>query len=79
MDSRMKEYRSLVITICASSDSFGAYSEDCPGIYGAGDTVEEAKANALEALDILREEWPEEIQPQAVCEHWPIEWHYDYR
>jgi hypothetical protein len=40
----------IVITVGASSDHFGAYSENCPVIYGAGDTAEEAKKDALKGL-----------------------------
>ncbi len=76
---KMTERKKLIINICASSDSFGAYSESCEGIYGAGDTVAEAKASALAAIELLREEWPEDIQPLAVRENWPVEWRYDVK
>jgi Helix-turn-helix. len=43
----------IIINIGASSNHFGAFSENCPGIYGAGDTVQEAKENVLEGLRLL--------------------------
>ena len=33
----------IIINIGASADHFGAYAENCEGIYAAGDSVEEAK------------------------------------
>ena len=29
----------IIMNLCASADSFGAYSENCEGIYAAGDTI----------------------------------------
>ena len=43
----------IIINIGASIDHFGAYSENCPGIYGAGDTPIAAKQNALEGLKLF--------------------------
>ncbi len=33
----------LIMNICASSDSFGAYSQNYEGIFAAGGTIEECK------------------------------------
>ena len=43
----------LIIEIGKSKDHYGAYSVNCPGVYGAGETVEEAKSNVLEGLRLL--------------------------
>lgn len=67
----------LIINICASSDSFGAYAENCEGIYAAGDSVREVKSEAMEAIKILKEEWPKSEWPRPILENWDIEWHYD--
>lgn len=48
----MKEIK---IIIEKSSDSFGAYSENVSGIYGAGDTAEECKQSVLDAIETLKE------------------------
>jgi len=48
----MKEIK---IIIEKSSDSFGAYSENVQGIYGAGDTAEECKNSILDAIETLKE------------------------
>ncbi|MDE6423622.1 MAG: hypothetical protein K2K95_09445 [Muribaculaceae bacterium] len=67
----------LIVNICASADSFGGYSENCEGIYAAGNSVKEVKEDVLEAIKIIKEEWPESEWPQPLKENWPIEWHYD--
>jgi len=45
----------LIIEIARSEDHYGAYAVNCPGVYGAGDTVEEAKENVLEGLRLFVE------------------------
>lgn len=52
--------KTLIITICARRDSFGAYSSNCDGIFGAGDTIAEYKANILEATRLIKETLPPE-------------------
>ena len=52
--------KTLIITICAGRDSFGAYSSNCDGIFGVGDTIEECKANILEAIRLTKETLPPE-------------------
>ena len=41
----------IIILISASGDSFGACSENCPGIWAAGDTVETCKADTVQAIE----------------------------
>lgn len=67
----------LIISICASNDSFGGYGENCEGIYAAGDTVAEVKQDVLEAIRIYKEITPENEWAIPIKENWPIEWHYD--
>ena len=50
--------KTLIITICARRDSFGAYSSNCDGIFGVGDTIKECKANILEAIRLIKETLP---------------------
>lgn len=42
--------KKLRIVISEGRDDFGAYCEKVPYIYGAGDTIENAKENVLEAI-----------------------------
>ena len=70
----MKKEKRLIITIYASSDSYGAMGQNAEGIFAAGDTVREVKENTLEAIRLLKEEWPEDEWPEAIQEGWPVEW-----
>jgi hypothetical protein len=47
--------KQIKIIIEKSSDSFGAYSENVSGIYGAGDTAEACKQSVLDAIETLKE------------------------
>ena len=42
------------IIIERSNDSYSSYAENVPGIYGQGNTVEEAKQSALKGIDLLK-------------------------
>ena len=67
----------LIINICASSDSFGGFGENCDGIYAAGDSVAALKKDVLEAIRIYKEITPQNEWAEPIRENWPIEWHYD--
>lgn len=69
--------KNLIINVCASGDSFGAYAENCVGIYAAGDSVAEVKKNVLESIRIFKESNPQSEWGDAIREEWPIVWHYD--
>lgn len=43
----------LIIQIGASSDHFGGFAINVDGISGAGNTIEECKANILEGLKLM--------------------------
>ena len=68
----------IIMLISASADSFGACSENCPGIWAAGDTVEACKADTVQAIELIkknlpREEWPEPLK----AGEYTITWRYD--
>lgn len=69
--------KKLIINICASADSFGAYSENCEGIYAAGNTIDEVKADVEKAIKLIKEELPENRWPEQIKDEYEIEWHYD--
>ena len=50
--------KQLKIVIGRSNDNYGAYAENAPGVYGEGDTVEEAKNSVLEAIAFYKEHTP---------------------
>ncbi len=69
--------KKLIINISASGDSFGAAAQNCPGIYGAGDTVAQAKQDIANAIELYKEYNSEELWPIPIRDNWPIEWKYD--
>jgi predicted RNase H-like HicB family nuclease len=69
--------KKIIITIGASSDHFGAYAENCDGIYGAGNTVEEAKQNALDGLKLLLKYHEPENIPDILKGEYTIVYRYD--
>ena len=69
--------KKLIITICASKDSFGAYAENCEGIYGAGDTVAATRENIQEAIRLIKEyNSPDQI-PDILKGEYEIVYKYD--
>jgi Helix-turn-helix. len=66
----------IIIQIGASADHFGAFSTNCPGIYGAGKTVKEAKDNVLEGLKLFIEEKKDNI-PEILKGDYVIEYKFD--
>jgi predicted RNase H-like HicB family nuclease len=67
----------LKIIIGASKDYFAAYAENCPGVYGAGETAEAAKENALEGLKLFVTSRPKEELPEILQGEYEIEYKYD--
>lgn len=60
-----------------SKDFFDAYSENCDGIYAAGDSIEAVKADTLEAIRLIKKNLPEEQWPQQIKVEFEIEWKLD--
>ena len=48
----MSIMETLKIIIEKSNDFYNAYAENCEGVYGAGDTVEIAKANGALGVNV---------------------------
>jgi len=67
----------IIITIGASSNHFGAYSENCPGIYGAGNTAEEAKEEAIKGLELLINSREKKDLPAILNGEYSIVYQYD--
>ena len=66
----------IIINLGASSDHFGAFAENCPGVYGAGDTVQEAKENVLEGLKLFIKHNQENL-PEILKREYEIEYQFD--
>lgn len=67
----------LIITICASKDSFGAFSENCDGIFAAGDTLEQCKKDVDTSIEQIKRTQPYESWPEIIKGPYEIEWRYD--
>ena len=44
----------IIMIIEKSKDFFDAYSDNCDGIYAAGDSIEAVKADAMEAISLIK-------------------------
>lgn len=65
------------IFVGASKDLFGAYSDNCPGIYAEGDSFEECKKEVYNAIELIKAELPEEQWPEPLRSEYSIEWFFD--
>ena len=54
---------SYPITIEREGRKYYAYSDDFPGVYGLGKTVEDAKRSILEAMGLYIEEYRGSCEP----------------
>lgn len=69
--------KKLIINIGASSDHFGAYSENCEGIYAAGDSVAAVKEDVIEAIKLIKNSVPFEDWPDTIKGEYEIIWKMD--
>lgn len=78
-DTKMKEIvmEKIIMIIEKSKDHFGAYSENCEGIYAAGDSIEAVKTDTVEAIRLLKETKPKEQWPCLLKDNYTIEWKID--
>lgn len=60
-----------------SKDMYGAYSENCDGIYAAGDTLEETKADTYRAIEGIKRNLPQERWPKQIKGEYEIVWKFD--
>jgi predicted RNase H-like HicB family nuclease len=56
-------YYTYPITIEKEDGQYYAYSEDLPGVYGLGDSIEEAKASMLEGIRLYIQECKKDGKP----------------
>lgn len=60
-----------------SKDFYDAYSENCDGIYAAGENLEAVKKDVENAINIIKKEYPEEQWPAPLRGDYEIEWKFD--
>ena len=64
----------IVMIIEKSENHYGAYSENCDGIYAAGDTIEAVKADTLEAIYLIKKNLPVQQWPSPLLGEYDIVW-----
>lgn len=69
--------KTIRIIIERSSDFYDAYAENCEGIYGAGQTVEEAKENVLKGLELLVRNTEYNDLPEILKKEYVITYRFD--
>lgn len=69
--------KSLKIIIERSIDSYSSYAENAEGIYGHGDTVDEAKQSALKAIELLKKHNRQENLPAILKGNYEIIFKFD--
>lgn len=60
-----------------SKDFFDAYSDNCDGIYAAGDSIQAVKEDAMRAIEGIKRNLPEERWPKQIKGEFEIEWKFD--
>ena len=67
----------IIMIIEKSKDFFDAYSDNCDGIYAAGDSIEAVKADTYEAIEGIKRNLSEERWPEQIKGEYEIEWKLD--
>ena len=67
----------IIMVLERSKDLYCAYSDNCDGIYAAGDTMEEAKADTYRAIEGIKRNLPEDRWPKQIKGEFEIEWKFD--
>ena len=67
----------IIIKVGASSDYFGAYAENCDGIYGAGETAEAAMKDALKGMELFINSREKKDLPAILQSEHTIEYKFD--
>jgi len=65
----------LIITISKGKQTYGAWIDGLPGVYGQGDTVDEAKKELISGLELYLK-YNEEI-PDALNGEYEFEYKFD--
>lgn len=68
--------KTIQIVIEKSTDSYGAYAVNVPGIYGAGDTVIECKESILDAIETVKTFDSDQI-PEILKGEYTISYKFD--
>lgn len=67
----------IIMVIGKSKDFCGAASDNCDGIYAAGESIEAVKADTYKAIEGIKRNLPEERWPEQIKGEFEIEWKFD--
>lgn len=67
----------IIMAIEKTSDHYDAYSENCDGIYAAGDSIEAVKEDTARAIEAIRKNLPEAQWPEPLKGDYRIKWKLD--
>ncbi len=67
----------VIIIIEKSKDYYSGYSENCDGIYGAGESIQVVKDNIQEAIQLIKTELPESQWPEPIKGDYTLEFKLD--
>ena len=65
----------LIVTICKGKESYGAWIEELPGVYGEGETIESTKQSINTSLKIFIKH--NQILPDILQKEYTMEYHLD--
>ena len=69
--------KKIIIVIERSADLFDAYSDNCDGIYGAGNSIEECKKDIELSIAQIKEKLPMERWPEEIKGEYELEYKLD--
>ena len=69
--------KNLIVMIARDNAGYGAWIENCPGVYGEGNTVQEVKKELLEGLDLFLEYNKKENLPEILRGEYGIKYCFD--
>jgi len=71
----MNTTNKITITIEKGIDLYGAWIDEIPGIYGAGGTINDVKADILGAIELYKEN--NSVVPEILNQDYQIVWKFD--
>lgn len=67
----------IIVVIEKSKDFYDGYSDNCDGIYGAGDSIQAVKDDIREAIRLIKKNLPVERWPEQIKGEYEIEFKLD--
>jgi hypothetical protein len=75
--AKRDDMEKILMTIEKTADFYSAYSENCDGIYSAGDSIAAVRADTENAVRLIKKNLPVEQWPEAIKGEYEIEYRLD--